>query len=131
MKRDMHVIAFENDVFVVMKKWLDRLEQFKYPDSLHSSELYWLEHIQLYIFGKKTLLKAINVSRLLGIQNQLSEGNTSRVFRNAITFSSHMFKFQHYNNQWGDDAHDEFNIDLYLTHSFNKLIHGTDIPETW
>jgi len=131
MQRDLHIIDLENDVFVALKKWLDRLEQFKNPKTLKLSETYWLEHLQLYMFGKKTLLKAISVSRLLGIQHQLVEGESSRVFRNALTFSSHMFKIQNYNNLWGDNSHNNINMDLYLKHTFNNLIFNTDIPETW
>jgi len=131
MQRDLHIIDLENDVFVALKKWLDRLEQFKTPETLSTSEMYWHEHLQLYVFGKKTLLKAVSVSRLLGIQSQLYEGESSRVFRNAITFTSHMFKIQNYNNLWGDNTHKDIDVDLYIQHKFNNLIHNSNIPESW
>jgi len=65
----------------------------------------------------------------MGIQPMLlRDGKESRVFRNAVTFSSHMFKFQDYNNPWGDESHNEINMDDYIRHHFNNIIHKTHIP---
>jgi hypothetical protein len=131
-QRDYLMIDLELDVFAILNRWLSRLNQFHTPSELNASESYWNEHIHLYLFGKKTLLKAINVSRTFGIQGQLlANGAESRVFRNAITFSSHMFKLQDYDNTWGDEKHTDLNLQVFLKHQFGKLIHGTTIPETW
>jgi hypothetical protein len=130
--RDFLMIDLEIDVFALLNRWINRLNQFKTPNELEASESYWNEHIQMYTFGKKTLIKAINVSRTFGIQTQISkDGAGSRVFRNALTFSSHMSKIQNHSNEWGGDTHEELDMDLFLSHKFNEIIHDVPIPETW
>lgn len=127
--RDLQLIDTEIDVFTMINRWMTRMNQYTLGEHDHASEEYWAQHLHLYLFGKKTLIKVINLSRIMGIQKHLfRDGDESRVFRNALTFSSHMFKLHDYTNLWGNESHSEFDIDSYIHHHFNKLIHGTAIP---
>ena len=128
-ERDLSMIDAEIDVFTMINRWMARMNQYNRNEHNEASEEYWIQHSHLYLFGKKTLHKILNLSRVMGIQPMLlRDGKESRVFRNAVTFSSHMFKFQDYNNPWGDESHNEINMDDYIRHHFNNIIHKTHIP---
>jgi len=130
--RDLQLIDAEIDVFTMLNRWMERLNQYTLGEHEHPSEGYWIQHLHLYLFGKKTLHKVLNLSRIMGIQPHiLRDGKSSRVFRNALTFSSNMYKFQDYENLWGDENHSEIDMDLYIQYNFDKIIHNTPIPDTF
>ena len=130
-ERDMDVIKLELDVFVMIDNWIKRLEYFISNRNVYS-ESWWMQQRALYLFGKKTLLLAIEVSRMFGMMEHMLVYTTeSRVFRNAISFSSHMLKLYKFNNYWGGkDDNNEYKMDLYIKHHINNYTSKTKIPET-
>lgn len=129
---DLQLIDAEIDVFTMLDRWMARMNQYTLGEHESASEGYWIQHLHLYLFGKKTLHKVLNLSRIMGIQQHIMrDGKGSIVYRNALTFSSNMFKFQDYENLWGDKIHSEIDMDLHIQYNFDKIIHNIPIPETY
>jgi len=120
-------IAFkrcEVDVMVTVDNWVHRVSDLNFVNS----EFYWYRYIEVYMFAKKTILDVIALSRDLGIQYQLLNNDSSRVFRNALVFSSHMAKLENFHNLWGNHTNNDFNIDTYVKHYMNKFIRQKQLP---
>lgn len=116
-------IKVKNSVMTAIDVWINRLQQY---DSIKNDQLFFQSYHQIYVFGKKTLLEVINLSRELGIQKHTFDGEPSRVYRNAMTFSSHMTKIQEFKNVWGQS--EVFNTEEYIRHLMNYHINGIEIP---
>jgi hypothetical protein len=120
---EIAVLKVKNNVMTFIDVWINRLQQYK---NIKNDQLFFQSYHQIYVFGKKTLIEVINLSRELGIQKHSFDGEPSRVYRNAMTFSSHMTKLQEFKNVWGQSK--VFNTEQYIKHLMNYHINGIEIP---
>lgn len=130
LHNDFSVIKAKLDVFTATSNWIDMMASL-IDEEVRATEQWWIKKEYYYLFGKKTLLSVINLSRELCVpQHILHEGDASKVFRHAVSFSSHMRRFEHLQNPWGDKDDKEIDLNAFIDLHINKLINKNDLPET-
>lgn len=122
---DYSFIIAKNAVMTAIDSWLYRIEE---EPSLGHNELYYQRQAQTYTFAKNTLMEVIHLARIYGITNHVVNGDPSRLYRNAVTFSSHQRKVYDFKNGWGDSG--TFSSDKYLKHAINNRINNIPFPDS-
>ena len=120
--RDYNVIKVKLDVFTSVNIWINRMEQISNNIDDKTSEDWWVKKEFHYLFAKKSLVSVINLSRELCIQSHLvSNGESSRVYRNAVTFASHMRRFDQLENLWDRPEDKEINFDSFINDNVERI----------
>jgi hypothetical protein len=129
LENDLSVIKVKLDVVTVTTNWIGRMQQIL-DDEVQSSEQWWFRKEYCYLFAKKTLLSVLNLSRELAVQKHLlKDGPASRLFRDALSFSSHMSRLDQLAHPWGDKDR-ETDLQLLTDAYINKFVNKVEIPET-